>query len=187
MVQSTPFAIPKPLPNGAGHLCPAGATQAGGSNEPRPWSLDHEATRRSQGEIEAAICERIGNLQQELLGRGPREIRAHLLGDLLVVRLKGGLTASEVQLTKTNPVENGRNLIKCLRTQLVEMARPRLDGIVEEATCVKPISLHHDISTQTGEEVLVFTLREVPNVRPIKKATRAASRHPGMDGQSPAS
>lgn len=185
MVQSIPFSNSEPSSNGASRTCPAGASHSAGSNELGPWSFENEAARRSQGEIEAAICERIGNLQQEYLGRGPKEIRAHLLGDLLVVRLKGVLTASEVQLTKTNPAENGRSLIKSLRSQLVEMARPRLDAIVEEATSVKAVSLHHDISTLTGEEVMVFTLSNAPTVRPIKKAIRPW-RNPGQEGPSPA-
>ena len=48
---------------------------------------------KTQGEIEAAICELISRFEQEYMGRGPRDIRAHLIGDLLVVRLQGVLTA----------------------------------------------------------------------------------------------
>ena len=42
---------------------------------------------KSQGEIEAAICQGINRFEQEYMGRGPKEIHAHLIGDLLVVRL----------------------------------------------------------------------------------------------------
>ena len=38
-----------------------------------------------------------------------------------------------------------------------------------QATGVKPLSLHHDISTVTGEEVLLFALAEAPLVRETKK------------------
>ena len=48
---------------------------------------------RSQGEIEAAICEGISRFEQDYMGRGPKDIHAHLIGDLLVVRLHGVLTA----------------------------------------------------------------------------------------------
>jgi uncharacterized protein YbcI len=53
---------------------------------------------KTLGEIEAAICEGVARFEQEYMGRGPKDIRAHLLGDLLVVRLKGVLTAAEQQL-----------------------------------------------------------------------------------------
>ena len=62
---------------------------------------------KTQGEIEAAICEGISRLEQEYMGRGPRDIHAHLIGDLLVVRLQGVLTAAEQQLVKSLPAEKG--------------------------------------------------------------------------------
>jgi hypothetical protein len=37
-----------------------------------------------------------------------------------------------------------------------------LETLVKEATGSKVVSLHHDISTVTGEEVVVFTLAEAP-------------------------
>jgi uncharacterized protein YbcI len=124
---------------------------------------------RSQGEIEAAICDGINRFEQEYMGRGPKEIHAHLFGNLLVVRLQGVLTAAEQQLVKTLPVEKGRDLLKQVRTQLIELARPLMQGMVEEATSVKVRSLHHDISTLTGEEVILFTLDEAPGVRETRK------------------
>jgi len=120
---------------------------------------------KTQGEIEAAICEGVGRFEQEYMGRGPRDIRTHLLGDLLVVRLQGVLTAAEQQLVKTLPAEKGRGLLKQVRTQLVETARPALEAMVQDITGVKVVSLHHDISTPTGEEVVLFTLAEAPVVR----------------------
>ena len=89
---------------------------------------------KTQGEIEAAICDGISRFEQEYMGRGPKDIRAHLLGDLLVVRLQGVLTAAEQQLVKTLPPEKGRDLLKQVRTQLIETARPVLEGMVEAAT-----------------------------------------------------
>ena len=126
---------------------------------------------KSQGEIEAAICEGITRFEQEYMGRGPKDIHAHLLGDLLVVRLHGVLTAAEQQLVNTLPAEKGRDLLKQVRTQLIETARPVLEAMVQEVTGVKPLSLHHDISTATGEELVLFTLIESPLVRETKKRT----------------
>src|SRR6266850_7809307 len=118
---------------------------------------------KSQGEIEAVICEGINRFEQDYMGRGPKSIHAHLLGDLLVVRLQGVLTAAEQQLVKSLPAEKGRDLLKQVRTHLIETARPVMEAMVQEATGVKVLSLHHDISTTTGEEVVLFTLAGAPD------------------------
>jgi uncharacterized protein YbcI len=124
---------------------------------------------RTQGEIEAAICEGIARFEQEYMGRGPKDIYAHLIGDLLVVRLQGVLTAAEQQLVKSLPSEKGRDLLKQVRTQLIEAARPIVETLVQEVTGVKVLSLHHDISTVTGEELLICTLAEAPAFRETRK------------------
>src|SRR3954447_22450821 len=124
---------------------------------------------KTQGEIEAAVCEGISRFEQEYMGRGPKDIRAHLVGDLLVVRLQGVLTAAEQHLVKSLPAEKGRDLLKQVRTHLLETARPLLEAMVHEITGMATVSLHHDISTVTGEEVVLFTLIRVPLVRDVKK------------------
>ena len=124
---------------------------------------------RTQGEIEAAICDGVSRFEQEFMGRGPKDIRAHLLGDLLVVRLQGVLTAAEQHLVRTLPPEKGRDLLKQVRTQLIEIARPVLVEMVIEATGTPIVSLHHDISTVTGEEVILFTLATPPGLRDARK------------------
>ena len=147
---------------------------------------------KSQGEIEAAVCDGISRFQQEFIGRGPKDIHAHLIGTLLVVRLQGVLTPAERQLIapRDEPAEagsgnghgngngngngnghensNGRSLLKQVRAHMVATGRNRLDSIVEESVGVKLVSVHHDISTITGEELIVFSLAEAPACRPKK-------------------
>ena len=41
---------------------------------------------RSRGEIEAAVCGAVARFQQDYLGRGPRDIQAHLVADAATVR-----------------------------------------------------------------------------------------------------
>src|SRR5581483_10314134 len=103
---------------------------------------------KTVGEIEAAICDGINRFEQEYMGRGPKNIHAYLLGDLLVVRLQGVLTAAEQQLAKANGPEKGRDLHKQVRTHLIETALPVMEAMVQEVTGVKALSLHHDISTK---------------------------------------
>ena len=127
---------------------------------------------KTQGEIEAAVCDGIRRFEQEYMGRGPKDIRAYLIGDLLLVRLQGVLTAAEKQLVKMLPAEKGRDLLKQVRTHLVETARPVMESMIFEATGVKTLSLHHDISTLTGEEIVLFTLAEPPDFRESKRTQR---------------
>src|ERR1700677_1472195 len=124
---------------------------------------------KTHGEIEAGICEGITRFEQEYMGRGPKDIRAHLIDDILFVRLQGVLTAAEQHLVKSLPAEKGRDLLKEVRTHLLETARPLLEAMLKEITGSAVISMHHDISTVTGEEVLLFTLAEVPTVRHVKR------------------
>jgi len=124
---------------------------------------------KTQGEIESAISEGMGRFEQEYMGRGPKDVRAHLIDDLVVIRLKGVLTAAEQHLVKTLIPEKGRDLLKEVRTHLIEIARPTLEAMVYAITGIKVISLHHDISTMTGEEVVLFTLETSPLVRKTKK------------------
>ncbi len=124
---------------------------------------------KSQGEIEAAACEAISRFELEYMGRGPKDIHAYLIGDMLLVRLRGVLTNAERQLVRTLPADKGRDLLKEVRTHLIEAARPVLEPIVLEITGSRIVSLHHDISTATGEEVVIFTLDASPVFREIKK------------------
>jgi uncharacterized protein YbcI len=124
---------------------------------------------KTQGEIEAAICEGIGRFEQEHMGRGPKDIRAHLLDDIVLVRLQGVLTGAEQHLVKSLPAEKGRDLLKQVRNHLLETARPLMEKLVREVTGIKVVSMHHDISTVTGEEVVLFTLAETPLAREPKR------------------
>jgi CheY-like chemotaxis protein len=116
----------------------------------------------TQAESEAAICDGIIRFQDEYLGWRSERIHAHLIKDLLIVRILGVLTLAERQLGKSTSPEKGRDLIKQTRKQLLELARPMLESLVHEAAGVKVRSMHHDISTVTGEEVVVFSLTDAP-------------------------
>jgi uncharacterized protein YbcI len=124
---------------------------------------------KTPGEIEAAVCRGMTRFAQECMGRRPKDVHAHLIGDLLLVRLQGVLTAAEQHLVKSLQAEKGRDLLKQVRTQLIETARPIMEAMVEEITGVDVLTLHHDISTVTGEEVVLFTLVESPLLRDAKK------------------
>jgi uncharacterized protein YbcI len=117
---------------------------------------------KTQEEIESAISEGMRRFEQEYVGRSPKEVHAYLLNDFVVVRLKGVLTVEEQHLVKTLPAEKGRELLKQVRSHLIESARPMLEAMIEGITEAKVVSLHNDISTVTGEEIVLFSLDESP-------------------------
>ena len=117
---------------------------------------------KPQGVIETAVCEGMRHFAQDFMGRGPSQIEVHLIGVVLLIRLQGVLTPAEQRLVQTLPPEQGRDLLKQARMQLIESSRPMMEAMVQEATGVKVVSLHHDISTVTGEEFVIFTLDNSP-------------------------
>ena len=96
------------------------------------------------------------------MGRRSDHLQAGFIKDLLIVRIQGALTRAERQLGKSSSPEKGRDLIKQVRKQLLETARPMLESLIHEVTGVKAVSLHHDLSTVTGEEVILFSLVKEP-------------------------
>ena len=110
---------------------------------------------RTKGEIEAEISRAIVQFEIDYMGRGPKETRAHIVEDLVVVRLKGVLTPAEEQLTKSI---DGKDLVKKMRATLIDKARPLLYQVVGDITGTKILDLHTDVSTESGERVFVFSL-----------------------------
>src|SRR4051812_9305581 len=113
---------------------------------------------KTQGEIEAAICQGVSRFEQDYMRRGPKNVQAHLSGDPRVLRLRAVLTAAEQHLGQSLPAAKGRDVLKQVRAGLSETARPPMEAMVQEVTGVKGLSLPHDISTTTGEELVLFTL-----------------------------
>lgn len=109
---------------------------------------------KTRGESEAAFTREIIRIEKEFLGRGPHEVRTFFLEDLIVVRLRGILTQAENKLSET---QDGRELIKETRRRLFESARPLIEVAAENILGCNIISMHTDISTHTGERIIVLT------------------------------
>lgn len=139
-----------------------GAQQRLPIGEARRIRNERNSKTLTEAESGAAVCEGIIRFQEEFLGWRSRQILAHFLKELLVIRLLGVLPLAERQLSKSPTPEKGRDLIKQVRKRLLELARPMLESLVHEVTGVRVVSMHHDISTVTGEEVVIFTLAALP-------------------------
>ena len=113
---------------------------------------------KSKGQLEAEISEALIKFEKEYMGRGPEQTKTYIIGDLIVVRLQRVLTPAEQQLAGASDEMRGLTLIKQVRTELLEKARPLLEQIILDLTSRTVKSLHTDISTTTGERVIIFTL-----------------------------
>ncbi|MFW6245361.1 MAG: DUF2294 domain-containing protein [Fibrobacterota bacterium] len=119
----------------------------------------------TRGEAEAQITQAMVKFEREYKGRGPEEARTFIIEEHVFVRLRGVLTPAEKQLAKTDDPTTGRKLIKQVRQELIENARILLETIVKDVLGIKVVSLHTDISSVTGERIIVFTLECAPRFK----------------------
>jgi len=117
---------------------------------------------KTKGQLEAQISEAVIKFEKEFMGRGPLETKAYIIDDMVLVRLKNVLTQAELRLADNVNRQDGRELIKRIRITLLEQGRPLLESAIEKIIGAKIISLHTDISTVTGERVILFSLAEPP-------------------------
>ncbi len=117
--------------------------------------------RSPYGRIEDELAKALVAFEKEYMGRGPKEATCHVIGDLVLVRLNGVLTPAEQHLAK-NP--EGIDLVKKMRANLIEGAKELVYAVVEDVTRRRVMSMHTDLSTQTGERIFVFTLDAPPPV-----------------------
>ena len=131
-------------------------------------------------ELEAEISRAVIRFEKESMGRGPLETKTYLLDDLVVIRLKGVLTQAEIKLAETGD-QRGRYLLKQVRQELIDHNRPILERLIRDIIGVDVMSLHTDISTKTGERVIVLTLKEKPDVVRSSQAGAEPPRHRARD------
>lgn len=117
---------------------------------------------KTKGELESEISSAITRFKKEYMGRGPLSVKTYLLDDMALVRLQGVLTAAEQKLVQVEERSRGRDLIKNTRLELIEHGRPLLEQVIKDILDVEVVSLHTDISTRTGESILLFTLAAKP-------------------------
>jgi uncharacterized protein YbcI len=117
---------------------------------------------QTRGQLEAEICEAMVRFEKDYMGRGPTDARAYLIEDMVIVRLKGVLTPAEKQLVSGAHVDRGRQLVKSMRSELVEGARTLLDAVIKSITGRTVVTLHTDISTSQNERMILFVLDGKP-------------------------
>jgi uncharacterized protein YbcI len=133
---------------------------------------------KTRGQLEAEIGEAIIKFEKEYMGRGPEETKTYVIDDMVLIRLRGVLTPAEKNLASIDGTSHGRALIKQVRIELLEKARGLLEAIVQDITGRKMRSLHTDISTLTGERVIIFTLEAAPLFDDSERGGHAGRERP---------
>jgi uncharacterized protein YbcI len=95
------------------------------------------------------------NFEKEYLGRGPVDARAFFVNNMILIRLRGVLTPAE---RKVAEIREGQLLVKETRRQLFESSRATIEALVWKIVGCHVVSLHTDVSTKTGERVIVLTV-----------------------------
>ncbi len=112
----------------------------------------------TKGQMEADISDAVTRFEKEYMGRGPLETKTYIIEDMVIIRLRGVLNKAEMKLMKSDRKARGRDLIKQVRTELIESGRPLLEAAVRSIIKRKIRTLHTDVSTITGEKIIVFIL-----------------------------
>jgi len=110
---------------------------------------------KARGQVEAEIAEAIVRLERELMGRGPTEAKAHIIDDLVVVRLRGVLTPPERRIRAS---EEGRHLIRATREQVRRAAAVEIERELSAITGSQVASQYWDLDIDRETLVEVFEL-----------------------------
>ncbi|WP_188624382.1 DUF2294 domain-containing protein [Caldalkalibacillus thermarum] len=109
----------------------------------------------TKGSVEDQISRALTRWEKEYLGRGSILVKTDILRNMIIVTLKGVLTPAEHKLAQTH---EGLLSVKKIRSDLIESGRHELERIVKEITGEDVVSFHTDVSTRTGERIMVFVL-----------------------------
>ena len=109
----------------------------------------------TKGQLESEISKALTQWEKDFLGRGSVTVKTDILRDMVIVVLKGVLSPAEHRLSET---QEGLLSVKKIRADLVESGRKELGEIIQNLTGQKVTIFHTDISTRTGERIMVFRL-----------------------------
>lgn len=110
---------------------------------------------KSKGTLEAEISKALTHWEKHYLGRGSVSVKSDILRDMIIVTLRGILSPAEYSLCQD---KEGLLSVKTTRNSLVESGIDQLKEIINTITDEEVVSFYTDISTQTGERVMIFKL-----------------------------
>lgn len=108
------------------------------------------------GQIADKINQVVTKFEIEVMGRGPKQINTIINRDLIIIRLEGFFSVAEKSLAQNGEVAQ----VKKLRTLLFENEIENLKSLITEIIDCQIKSIHSDVSTETGEKVIVISVNE---------------------------
>lgn len=111
--------------------------------------------RPTKGTIEAEVASAVVRFQREQQGRGPADVRAHLIGDLIVVRCSSIFTPTEARLATS---EDGRKLIKSSRQELRSISHAEIEAVIAAIAGCEVLRSYGDVNVEAAEQMEVFVL-----------------------------
>ena len=111
--------------------------------------------RTTKGAIEAEVSNAVVRFHREQQGRGPTDVKASIIGDVIMVRCSGVFTPTEAHLCAT---EQGRRLIKSSRQELRGINHCEIESLVAEIAGVEVVRSYYDIDVTAGEQFEIFVL-----------------------------
>jgi uncharacterized protein YbcI len=113
--------------------------------------------RVTKGTIEAEIAATTVRLQREHQGRGATEVRAFLVGEMVLVRCTGIFTPAETHLTST---EEGKRLIRQTREELRGIVQEELENAVAAIVGCAVLRSYCDMNVEAAELIEVYVLEQ---------------------------
>jgi uncharacterized protein YbcI len=111
--------------------------------------------RITKGSIEAEVANAVVRFQREQQGRGATDVRAHLMGDMMVIRSGGIFTPTEAHLAAS---DEGRRLIKSARQELRSIHRKEIEDIVARLVNATILRSYYDVDVDAAEQIEVYML-----------------------------
>ncbi len=112
----------------------------------------------SKGQLEDKISKKFIQFERDFLGRGPVNAKTDIIRDLILITLQGVLTRAEIELAKDL---DGILMVKSMRSKLLENGKHHVSKIIFEVTGSNIVSMHTDISTKSGERVILIKVDKV--------------------------
>jgi len=97
----------------------------------------------TKGACESKISKAITQWEKEYLGRGSLSVKTDIIRDMIIVDLQGVLTPAEYSVCET---QEGLLSIKRTRSKLFEITQQDVK------------SFHTDLSSRTGERMMIFKM-----------------------------
>ena len=111
--------------------------------------------RPSKGSLEAEIANAVVRFQREQQGRGAADVRAHIVGDLILVRSTGIFTPVEAKLAAS---DEGCKLIKSARQELRSINHAEIEDIIGQIVDCAVVRSFFDVDVEAAEQVEIYVL-----------------------------